>query len=92
MSDPSETVAQNFGAKLKRARLESGLTQEELAYLARVNRSAISPLELGQHLPRLDTVIKLAGALGVEPCELMADVRWTPPPQEGRRGGEFRKL
>ncbi len=49
------------------------------------------PPDFSASRPRLDTVIKLAGALGIEPCELIADVRWTPPPA-GPSGGGFRKL
>jgi transcriptional regulator with XRE-family HTH domain len=36
----------------------------------------ISLLERGLRLPRLDTIVKLAGALGVEPCELLAGMTW----------------
>ena len=60
------------------------------AYRGGLHRTVISPLELGQHAPRLDTLIKLAGALGVEPCELIPDLRWTPPAR-GPAGGNFRQ-
>lgn len=86
-----ETVANAFGEKLAAARSKARLSQEELGYLSSVHRTAISELELGRNVPGLDTVIKLAGALGLEPCELMADVRWTPPPREPG-GGSFRKV
>ncbi len=56
-----------------------------------MTRTAIGPLERGNHMPRLDTVIKLAGALGMEPCELMADYRWHPPTQ-GPAVGRFRSV
>jgi len=85
----TKSVAEGFGARLRTARENAGLTQEELAYLAGTNRSAVSPLELGQHIPRMDTLIRLAGALGVEPCELMGDVRWLPPPGDARSPGRF---
>lgn len=92
VNDLGDSVAKGFGAKLRKAREDAGLTQEELAYLGGISRTVISPLELGQHAPRLDTLIKLAGALGVEPCQLIADVRWTPPPAQGPSGGSFRDL
>lgn len=91
MNDLSESVAKSFGAKLLQARKKAGLSQEELAYLGGVDRTAISPLELGRHTPRLDTVIKLAGALGISPCELIADIRWVPPTQDPV-SGKFRKI
>ncbi len=91
VADGSENVAKAFGEKLLVARKEADLTQEELGYRSTVHRTEISQLELGHHVPRLDTVIKIAGALGIEPSELISDVRWTPPP-EGPGTGGFRKL
>jgi transcriptional regulator with XRE-family HTH domain len=91
VSDLSDSVAKGFGEKLRKAREEAQLSQEELAYLGGVNRTLVGQLELGRHSPRLDTVIKLAGALGIEPCQLISDVRWTPP-AEGPPGGEFRRI
>lgn len=91
MTNLIESVAKAFGEKLLAARKKSGLTQEALGHLSSVHRTEISQLELGHRSPRLDTVIKLAGALEIEPCELIADVRWTPP-LIGPSGGGFRKL
>lgn len=86
-----ESVAKAFGRKLLAAREKSGLTQEELGYLSSIHRTEISQLERGYRSPRLDTVVKLAGALDVEPCELIGDVRWTPPPTGPAKGG-FRSV
>jgi transcriptional regulator with XRE-family HTH domain len=90
VDDLSAAVARDFGAKLRQAREGAGLTQEALADLSGISRTAISPLERGQHMPRLDTLIKLAGALGTEPCELIADYRWHPPTQ-GPALGRFQR-
>jgi ribosome-binding protein aMBF1 (putative translation factor) len=89
--DLSDSVARSFGEKLRAARVKARLSQEELAYRGGVNRTLVGQLELGRHSPRLDTVIKLAGALGIEPCQLIADVRWEPP-ADGPPGGEFRRV
>jgi transcriptional regulator with XRE-family HTH domain len=86
-----ETVAKAFGEKLAAARDRTGLSQEELGHLSSIHRTAVSELELGRNVPGMDTVIRLAGALGVEPCELIADVRWTPPPR-GPSGGSYQKV
>lgn len=32
----------------------------------------------GERLPRVDTLVKLAGALGVTPCELLEGITWNP--------------
>jgi ribosome-binding protein aMBF1 (putative translation factor) len=45
-------------------RTRTGLTQEELASRMRTSVSAISRLESGFHVPSIDTLRKLAGALG----------------------------
>lgn len=86
-----ETVAKAFGQKLAMAREKAGLSQEELGHLSSVHRTAISELERGRNVPGMDTVIRLAGALGIDPCDLMADVRWTPPPR-GPSGGSYRDV
>jgi DNA-binding XRE family transcriptional regulator len=73
-------VAAAFGERVATLRTCKKLSQEQLADLAAVHRTAISNLEKGSHLPRLDTLLKLAGALEVEPCALIGDLpAWTPP-------------
>lgn len=86
MSD-SDHVARAFGQALHEARVKTALSQEELAHRSDVHRTQISQLELGKRLPRLDTLIKIAGALGVEPCALVTDVRWAPPEVGPQQGG-----
>jgi len=60
-------VAQRFGANLAFLRSEAGLSQEELGFLAGLHRTEISLLERGTRVPRIDTLVKLAGGLGLEP-------------------------
>ena len=67
-----------FAANLRKLRAEADLTQEELSFRAEVHRSQISLMESGDRLPRLDTLIKLAGALRVSVGELTAEIAWTP--------------
>lgn len=79
VADRSNRVGKAFGAKLLAAREKAGLTQEELGYRSAIGPAQISQLELGYHTPRLDTILKLAGGLDIEPCELIADVRFKTP-------------
>jgi transcriptional regulator with XRE-family HTH domain len=72
------SVAAQFGANLSRLREQSGVTQEELAFRASLHRTEIGLLERGGRIPRIDTLAKLAGALGVEPGELFEGIRWEP--------------
>jgi transcriptional regulator with XRE-family HTH domain len=48
-----------------------GLSQEDLAHEAAVNRSYMSKLEKGASYPGLEIIGKLATALDVEPAELL---------------------
>jgi transcriptional regulator with XRE-family HTH domain len=72
------TVAQRFGRNLLCARRRAGLSQDELGFRADLHRTEVSQLERGLRLARIDTLAKLAGALGVEPGELMAGIGWQP--------------
>jgi transcriptional regulator with XRE-family HTH domain len=57
-----------FGAKLKAIREAKGLTQQQLAETAGMNRYGLAKLEQGVTEPYWPTVLKLANALGVT-CE-----------------------
>ncbi|HWB68967.1 MAG TPA: helix-turn-helix transcriptional regulator [Solirubrobacterales bacterium] len=72
-------VAERFGENLARLRREAGLTQEELAARAAVHRTQVGLLETGQRQPRIDTLVKLAGALSVDSCALLEGIVWVPP-------------
>ncbi|MBS1881204.1 MAG: helix-turn-helix transcriptional regulator [Actinobacteria bacterium] len=67
-----------FAENLIRCRLAANLSQEELAMRASLNRTQISLLENSQRTPRIDTVVKVAGALEVDPSELLRGMRWQP--------------
>lgn len=72
-------VAAHFGRNLFRRRRWAGYSQEEVARQTGLHRTAIGMLEAGSRLPRLDTVMKIAGALGVKPEVLLAGIEWLPP-------------
>ncbi|HET7053477.1 MAG TPA: helix-turn-helix transcriptional regulator [Solirubrobacterales bacterium] len=71
-------LAVRVGNNLKAARKRVGLSQEEAAIRASLHRSEIGLLERGERMPRIDTVVKLAGALGVPAAELLDGIEWTP--------------
>jgi transcriptional regulator with XRE-family HTH domain len=60
-----------FGDRLRAARERRGLSQEALAEKAGVDRKLIYRTELGQTSPRLDAVMQIAEALGVQPSTLL---------------------
>src|SRR5260221_2659432 len=47
------------------------LSQEEVGFLASLHRTEVGQLERGVRLARIDTVVKLAGALEVAPGSLL---------------------
>lgn len=80
-------IATHFGRNLSRARRRAGLSQEELGVRATLHRTEIGLLERGERLPRIDTMIKVAGALEIPPTELIEGIEWSPG---STRVGKFR--
>jgi transcriptional regulator with XRE-family HTH domain len=74
----TEKISQRFSENLARCRTRADLSQEELGLRASVHRTEISQLERGLRMPRLDTIIKLAGGLAISPCELLDGMAWRP--------------
>jgi transcriptional regulator with XRE-family HTH domain len=71
-------VAARFGENLVRCRMGAGMSQEELAHGSSLHRTEIGLLERGARIPRIDTLVKLAGALSVSPNVLIEGIEWTP--------------
>ena len=67
--DPKPALA--FGSVVRNMRLEVGISQEELASLAHIERSHMGKLERGEHLPNLVLILRLAKALRIKPGELV---------------------
>lgn len=72
-------VAQRFGTNLRQLRRQADLSQEEVGARASLHRTEIGLLERGARVPRIDTLIKLAAALGIRiDCALLEGIEWTP--------------
>ncbi len=65
------SLRETFAANLRRARKAAGLSQEELAHRAQIDRTYVSSLERCQYAVSLDLIEKLAEQLGIEPFELL---------------------
>ncbi|MDR7328642.1 helix-turn-helix domain-containing protein [Corynebacterium guangdongense] len=69
-----------LAVNLRALRLARGLTQEKLAHLAGMSRSAISNLERNESNqarsadPTMSTIYRLSAALQVTPAELLPEV------------------
>jgi len=72
------SLAQRFGCNLATHRQRVGVSQEELSFRAALHRTEIGLLERGERVPRIDTLMKLAGALGVNSAALLDGLEWTP--------------
>jgi transcriptional regulator with XRE-family HTH domain len=66
-----------FASNLLRLRREKGLSQEELAHRADINRGYISTLETCEAYVGLEILGRIADVLGVEGADLLK------PPQKG---------
>ena len=56
-----------LGMKIRQLRELAGITQEELAKRANVNRVTLSRIEGGRTEPRANSIIRIAKALGISP-------------------------
>ncbi len=65
-------VKQEFGKKIKRMRLNRGLTQEELAEAVDLSQRAMSGIETGENFASAETIDKLVSALDTTLEELFA--------------------
>ena len=61
----------NLGARLRQLRLENGLTQAELARRTGIHRPNIARVEAGRHTPSLDTLARIADAIGVSTAHVL---------------------
>ena len=64
----------SFGVVISRLRVQKGMTQESLSGLAGIARSHLAALESGEKVARMDTVWRIAEALGITPSELIRKV------------------
>lgn len=71
MSKNSNQSAESFGQRVRLFRIASGMSQEALAHAAGLHRTHVSLIERNRRSVRLETIERLAKALGVEPARLM---------------------
>jgi transcriptional regulator with XRE-family HTH domain len=65
-------LRQALADTLRRARLNRKLSQEKIASLCGLHRTHISLLERGEKSPTVDTLERVANALGEKPSALLA--------------------
>ncbi len=79
-------VGDQLGANLAYCRRRAKLSQEELAVMASLHRTAVGQIERGERVCRVDTLVKLAGSLDIPPGDLLDGMGWDPG---GTRIGQY---
>ena len=74
----SDDLKRALGDNIARCRRRVGISQEELSYRASLHRTEVSQLERGLRLARVDTLLRVAGALGVAVGDLLEGMAWRP--------------
>ena len=67
-----DRVLDDLGDAVRAARSQRGLSQEALGLATGVHRNYIGGIERGERNPTVETVAKLADALGVSVADLFA--------------------
>lgn len=73
------------GRNVRRFRTRAGLSQEELAHQADLDRTYISGVERGVRNPTVQVLQRLAMVLKIRPADLLADADIDTPPAERKR-------
>lgn len=66
-------LRKKFGKKIKKLRLDNGLTQENLAYKAGISVDFLSLIERGKNSPSFENLEKISKALGVPVWQLFTE-------------------
>jgi transcriptional regulator with XRE-family HTH domain len=68
----TDQIPSTFGQVLREQRTARGISQEDLALNADVDRTFVSQMERGIRQPTITTIMKLAEALGIQASVLVA--------------------
>ncbi len=76
--DPKLAVAWTIGQRVLATRVRRGWTQQDLADKSEMARANIARLEAGKHAPKLETLRRIAVALGLEASDLLKEPSTRP--------------
>lgn len=83
----------NIGSEIKHYRKAKGLTQKQLGTLLGSTQQMIAQYESGKHIPKVDTVNKIAKALDVDPFSLYSfDMASEVLSKHGEKGNRINNL
>jgi transcriptional regulator with XRE-family HTH domain len=66
---------------LRILRKQKGLSQEELAFQAEINRNYVGQIEREEKSPTIDMIEKISLVLGIEPFKLLDQAATTKKPR-----------
>lgn len=92
-TEATEVQGTALGAWIRANRMEQGFSQRELASRAGLSRSYVCDIERGRGAhPSMETMDKLASALGAARVDLMKAAGLIEPAANERESGEERRL
>lgn len=71
MISKQNNINSKIGIKIRLLRTKLQLSQEKLAELSNLNKNSIGSIERGASKPSIDTLERIANALGIELKELV---------------------
>lgn len=74
-----------LGSRVRKLRLDRGLTQEQMAELLEVTPRYYAGLDRGERNLSLDSIDSLADQLGIDPATLLSGV-YTEPIKQPKKG------
>lgn len=77
--------AELVGKVIQNLRKAKGISQEILSGFAALDRTHYSKIERGLRSPTIDTLFKIAHALGIPPHELMIEIEKAIEEQEDKK-------
>jgi transcriptional regulator with XRE-family HTH domain len=71
-------LARVIAKRMRALREARGESQEEVGFRSGLHRTAVGQIERGEQVPSADTLVRVAGALEVDPGVLIAGIVWKP--------------
>ena len=68
--DSSYNINKEFGKRVRKFRMERGLSQEKLAFMSNMHRTYIGGIERGERNPSLKNIASIAKVLDIYLSEL----------------------
>lgn len=74
MPNTHSPAAIEIGRRVRAARLERGISLEDLGHLSEVNWTTIGKIERGASSPTVESIVRIATALEIDPGSLISGI------------------